>query len=161
VGVLLELARQMSAKRPDVGVDILFVDGEDSGRSDGWGASEETWCIGTQYWIKNMPYTQSTLPRYGILLDMVGGIDATFPREYVSDYYARAVNDKVWSMASASGYGKVFSNDQRGGLLSIPCQCRFVPPASTSSSVAIPKLVHSRLCGTPSTMTWSTSERAR
>lgn len=117
MGVLLELARQMSAKRPDVGVDILFVDGEDSGRSDGWGASEETWCIGTQYWIKNMPYTQSTLPRYGILLDMVGGIDATFPREYVSDYYARAVNDKVWSMASASGYGKVFSNDQRGGLI--------------------------------------------
>ncbi|WP_300920808.1 M28 family peptidase [uncultured Muribaculum sp.] len=117
VGVLLEIARQMSAKRPDVGVDILFVDGEDSGRSDGWGASEETWCIGTQYWIKNMPYTQSTLPRYGILLDMVGGIDATFPREYVSDYYARAINDKVWSMASASGYGKVFSNDQRGGLI--------------------------------------------
>ncbi len=114
--VLIELARQFGMKSPEVGVDLLFVDGEDSGNSSSWKSHEETWCLGTQYWVNNMPYTAETMPRYGILLDMVGGVDAKFYREYVSQRLAGEVNDKVWSNASAAGYGKSFINEERGGI---------------------------------------------
>lgn len=116
VGVLLELARHFNEKRPQIGVDLLFVDGEDSGNSGSWGTNEETWCLGTQYWVKHMPYTPENMPRYGILLDMVGGIDAKFYREYLSQGFAESVNDKVWSHASAAGYDDYFLNDVRGGI---------------------------------------------
>ena len=116
VGILLELARQFNEKQPSVGVDLLFVDGEDSGNSSAWGNSEETWCLGTQYWVKHMPYTHDNMPRYGILMDMVGGIDAKFYREYLSQQFAESVNDKVWSNADAAGYDRFFLNDVRGGI---------------------------------------------
>ncbi len=117
VGVLLELARLFNEKSPDVGVDLLFVDGEDSGNSGSWGSNEDTWCLGTQYWVKHMPYKAENTPRYGILLDMVGGIDARFYREYVSESSASEVNDKVWSNASAAGFDKYFlNNNVRGGI---------------------------------------------
>ena len=41
VGVLLEIARCLSIEKPTIGVDILFVDGEDYGNS---GGSEDSWC---------------------------------------------------------------------------------------------------------------------
>lgn len=117
VGVLLEIARQLNIKRPDIGVDILFVDAEDAGRSEGFGSSEDTWCLGTQYWLDNMPYADGVMPVYGILLDMVGGINARFYREYISDQYAEDLNSKVWAIAEASGYGEIFPNQQGGGIV--------------------------------------------
>lgn len=116
VGVLLELARAFQGKSPEVGVDLLFVDGEDSGNSGAWGSSEETWCLGTQYWVNHMPYAAENMPRYGILLDMVGGENAKFYREYLSQGFAERINDKVWGNASAAGYDKYFLNDVRGGI---------------------------------------------
>lgn len=117
VGVLLELARQFKMKRPDVGVDILFVDAEDMGRSGDEG-SELSWCLGTQMWGKDLPYgSVDERPVYGIVLDMVGGRDAVFYREYVSDRMARWVNDKVWGNAAQSGFSSRFVNEIRGSLV--------------------------------------------
>ena len=39
VGVLLEIARQLGLDRPEIGVDLLFVDAEDSGDS----GDNESW----------------------------------------------------------------------------------------------------------------------
>ncbi len=117
VGVLLEVARQFNMKRPEIGVDILFTDAEDYGRIEGWGVSEETWALGVQYWVKNMPYENGKFPAYGILLDMVGGLDAKFHREYYSEQYASGIIDKVWSIATASGYGHIFINRPAGGII--------------------------------------------
>ena len=114
VGVLLEIARCLQIKRPTIGVDILFVDAEDYGTSFG---AENTWCLGAQYWVNNMPYKQGRVPQYGILLDMVGGIDAKFHREYLSQYLAPSVVDKVWGMASALEYGNVFANQIGGSIV--------------------------------------------
>lgn len=114
VGVLLEIARCLQEKKPMIGVDILFVDAEDYGNS---GDNEDTWCLGTQYWIKNLPYSPSRMPQYGILLDMVGGKDAKFHREYVSQYVAPSIVDKVWTTAVASGYGDVFVNELGGSIV--------------------------------------------
>ncbi len=114
VGVLLEIARCLQERKPMIGVDILFVDAEDYGNS---GDNEDTWCLGTQYWIKNLPYSPSRKPQYGILLDMVGGKDAKFHREYVSQYVAPSIVDKVWTAAVASGYGDVFVNELGGSIV--------------------------------------------
>lgn len=117
VAVLLEIARHLNDSLPRVGIDLLFVDGEDSGRSDGFGNNDETWCLGTQYWVNHMPYAPDALPRYGILLDMVGGLNAIFYREYVSERNASEINDKVWAVAKAAGYGDRFQNAIRGGVI--------------------------------------------
>lgn len=113
VAVLLDVARALRANPVDsIGVDILLTDLEDSG-TDG---DDTSWCLGTQKWVENMPYTDANLPVYGILLDMVGGHDATFPREMISDQYARTVNDKVWAVAAVSGLQARFPN-RRGGAV--------------------------------------------
>ena len=112
VGVLLEIARCLGQKQPTIGVDILLTDAEDYGTSGG----DDTWCLGTQYWVKNMPYEMGQLPAYGILLDIVGGIDAKFYREYFSERFASRINDKVWAMANASGYGTRFINSTEGAV---------------------------------------------
>ncbi|MCM1162817.1 MAG: M28 family peptidase [Muribaculaceae bacterium] len=117
VGVILELARIMGKHQPPVGVDILFVDAEDYGQSEGFSNHDESWALGTQHWVRNMPYHPDSLPAYGVLLDMVGGMDAKFHREYFSDKNAPGVVDKVWSIASRSGYGAKFVNIEGGAVV--------------------------------------------
>lgn len=116
VGVLLEIARNLNTQRPNIGVDILFTDAEDYGLSDGTIESESTWCLGTQYWTKNMPYKIGCYPEYGILLDIVGGINARFHHEYYSIRYAPSIVEKVWSIAEMCGYGKIFINSTGGAI---------------------------------------------
>lgn len=117
VGVLLEVARNLNSKEAPVGVDILFVDAEDYGQASGFSTHDSSWCLGTQYWIDNIPYNAGSLPRYAVLLDMVGGMGAKFHREYFSDKYARALVDRVWSTAARSGYGNRFINKSGGSVV--------------------------------------------
>lgn len=117
VAVLLEAARLLGRALPDsLGVDLLFTDMEDSGTSDG-PESESSWCLGTQEWVKQMPYTAANRPRYGILLDMVGGQGAVFHREYFSNQLAPGVVDRVWAVARESGYGDRFVNSTGGAVV--------------------------------------------
>jgi hypothetical protein len=108
VAVLIEIARVLQQKDPNIGVDILLVDAEDQGNS----GSDESWCLGAQYWAANKPADYK--PRYGILLDMVGGQNPVFPREGNSYIHASHVQDKVWAAAAAMGYGNIFINEQTG-----------------------------------------------
>ena len=72
VAVLLEIARQFRVNPPEnIGVDMLFVDAEDYGTSEGFSTNDESWCLGTQYWVRHAPYTGENKPRYCIVLDMV------------------------------------------------------------------------------------------
>lgn len=112
VGVLLEIARQCGIFSPSVGVDVLFVDAEDAGVE----GDDESWARGTQYWVANMPEESMPLPDYVVLLDMVGGQDAKFPREMFSDIYAGALNSRVWGIASRLGLASRFP-DRRGGAV--------------------------------------------
>ncbi len=113
VGVLLEVARQLGMERPAVNVEIFLTDAEDYGSSDG--LSEDSWCLGTQYYLASNPYGGER-PAYGILLDMVGGRDATFCREQFSELYAKPVNDKVWAQAKSAGLSSRFV-DRIGGAI--------------------------------------------
>lgn len=118
VGVLLETARQLGLNSPSVGVDILFVDAEDCGADSDSGVadSEATWCLGSQHWASNLPYTAANRPRFGILLDMVGGRDAVFRPEYFSSLYAPDIVSKVWGRARAEGLGSRFVMRPGGGV---------------------------------------------
>lgn len=112
VAVLLELARLFQEKEPAVGVDIVFLDTEDYGDPDG--NSEDSWCLGTQYWAKNPHYTR--VPQYGILLDMVGGDNPHFGIDAASQYYAKDVVSKVWNIANGLGH-KEFKNETSGQII--------------------------------------------
>lgn len=117
VAALMEIGRHINEMDLPVGVDLLFVDAEDYGRSGGFTPNEETWCLGTQYWAEHLPYTAEDMPRYGICLDMVGGTGAVFHREFVSDMKAKDVVDKVWNVALLSGYEDRFINSSGGSLI--------------------------------------------
>lgn len=111
VSVLLEIARIINEKDPNIGVDFLFVDAEDQGTS---GGAETTWCLGSQYWAQTVKPEYAKSVRFGILLDMVGAKGAVFPREGTSVRYASNVVEKVWSAAKDLGYGAYFVNSVTG-----------------------------------------------
>lgn len=111
VGVLLEIARNLGIERPAIGVDILLTDVEDYGARDDAGVArtDDTWCLGTRQWVENdMPYTAADMPRYGILLDMVGAAGAKFHREYFSAHGAPLPTARVWDMAAKLGLAERF-----------------------------------------------------
>lgn len=115
VGVLLEIARLIQQQQPELGIDLIFFDAEDYGAPQFYKGEhkEEYWCLGSQYWARS-PHVQGYNARFGILLDMVGGKDATFLKEYYSEQYAKGVNKKVWKKANDSGYGRYFVNETSG-----------------------------------------------
>lgn len=108
--VLLELARVFHAQKPEIGIDLLLTDVEDWGAED----NEDSWALGTQYWVANM-HRADYKPLFGILLDMVGAKDATFHREAYSDMYAPSVVDEVWRIAAEQGYSRFFVEGIGGG----------------------------------------------
>lgn len=108
VGVLLEIARNISKNQPLIGVDIILFDTEDYGEPQSLQLEKEnTWCLGSQYWSNN-PHTSGYYAKYGILLDMVGAKNATFPWEGVSYHYASDILKKVWQTADELGYSNYF-----------------------------------------------------
>ena len=122
VAVMLELARILTngkaekALHPQLGVDFVCFDAED------WGTPQwadvpddaDSWALGAQYWSKNLP--QGYEARYGILLDMVGGVGAQFFQEGISLQYAPEIVKKVWRSAREVGFGSYFPK-RMGGMV--------------------------------------------
>jgi hypothetical protein len=108
-GVLMEIARQLHLHPISRGIDIILFDLEDYGppQDTQTDQSTDTWGLGSQYWSAN-PHLPNYNARYGILLDMVGAAEATFPLEGFSMYYAPDITKRVWETAAAAGYGDYF-----------------------------------------------------
>lgn len=102
VALLLGVADALKAKPPTIGVDLLFVDGEDYGD---FADSTET-LIGSRYFAKHLPAGYSTL--FAVLWDMVGDRDLQFLEEGYSAQNAPEVVQRVWQTADRLGYGNVF-----------------------------------------------------
>ena len=118
VAVMMEIARQIQQKAPEIGVDLICFDAEDCGTPEWDDHGEDnswTWCIGSQYWA-GKHHIDGYTARYGILLDMVGGSNCVFEKEAYSMAYAPSVVDKVWSKAIRLGYGDLFKNANGGGV---------------------------------------------
>ncbi len=98
--ILLEVARILASQDLPVGVDLLFVDGED------YGPTVNDMFMGSEHFAANLPDGYD--PRYGVLLDMVGDAEPRFPIEGNSAERAPDVAQRVWSVAARLGYGQAF-----------------------------------------------------
>ena len=123
VGVLLECARQFRLQPlpENLGVDIVLFDLEDYGphQEDAEKFYDDRvnyWALGSQHWSKT-PHVYGYKAYYGILLDMVGGSNPNFPKEYYSQGYAAWVSNKVWRKAYDLGYRPYFTNEM-GAMVS-------------------------------------------
>ena len=107
VAVLLELARVFAKQRPDIGVYVIFLDGED------YGPGENDMYLGAKYFAANMSALAKANGRpikfdYGILLDMIGDKNLDIYYEQQSLAAAPEVAKKVWKAAADLGYDDVF-----------------------------------------------------
>lgn len=108
VAVLMELARLFRENPPPIGVDIILFDGEDYGEA----GDLDHYFLGSRYWGQNPPVANYN-PRFGILLDMVGGKGAQFPKEAYSMEYAPSLVNEIWRIGEEFGYDDLFL-DQMG-----------------------------------------------
>jgi hypothetical protein len=120
VGVLLETARQLSIKNPGIGITILLNDAEDQGTpefdKERFGSSNESWCLGTQYFAKTLDKSKNEYGQ-GILLDMVGGKFARFLMEEESRHTNSVLLEKTWRIAMQLGYNNYFIYNHTSGII--------------------------------------------
>jgi len=111
VGVILSILSSLKNNPTSMGIDVVFFDIEDYGQPENSGLPpmENSWCLGSQYWSKNLQ--DSVMPRWGILLDMVGGANATFLKEEISTMYASNLQNRIWNNAQTLGHGSNFINE--------------------------------------------------
>jgi glutaminyl-peptide cyclotransferase len=110
VAVLLGIADALKSRAPAVGVDLLFVDGEDYGSFDD---STES-LIGARYFARHMPAGYD--PMFAVVLDMVGDKDQQFYYEGNSNNFAPEVVQRVWRTAEQLGYSAIFIHGVRHTL---------------------------------------------
>jgi hypothetical protein len=99
VAVLLELMRVLKDQHPGVGVQFVFLDGEDLG------PGLDEMFLGAIAYTKAFP---KPMPNYGILLDMIGDKDLVVPREPNSAALAGGVQRALYTHAMTVGLGATF-----------------------------------------------------
>jgi len=108
VAVLMEIASVLARNKPPIGVDLLFVDGED------YGPGESDMYLGAKHFAANMP--QAYKPLYGILVDMVGDEQPVFLIEGNSQDAAPEVVERVWRTAEQLGLRNIFVRRSGGHI---------------------------------------------
>ena len=110
VAVLLGVADALKARAPAMGVDLLFVDGEDYGD---FSDSTES-LIGAWYFAAHKPAGYQ--PLFAVVFDMVGDKDLQIYYESSSQSFAPEVVQRVWRTAERLGYGSTFIHGVRHPL---------------------------------------------
>ncbi|MES2177619.1 MAG: M28 family peptidase [Gemmatimonadota bacterium] len=105
VGLFVALGDALKKVPPTVGVDLLFVDGEDYG-SD-WNPPYTDVLLGSQYFVNNLP-SADYKPMFGVLWDMIADTDLNILQEPKSIEAAPEVVTKVWQKAEEFGYSDYF-----------------------------------------------------
>jgi Zn-dependent M28 family amino/carboxypeptidase len=112
VGMFVALGDLLKKTKPNVGVDMLFTDGEDYGA---FGPPEVDVLIGSKYFAAHPP-SPGYKPLYGVLWDMIGDKDLRIPYEMNSFKQAPEVVSRVWQTAADMGYGDVFVQESGGEI---------------------------------------------
>ena len=108
VGLFLALGDEFKKTPPSVGVDLLFVDGEDWGAFDPDSAGNYPDALfGSQYFASHLP-SPGYQPLFGVLFDMIGDADLQIYQEANSVQRAPEVVRRVWETAAQLGYGDYF-----------------------------------------------------
>lgn len=105
VAVLLELASLLHATPPAIGVDVVLFDGEDYGKE----MDHQRYLIGSRHFARQKD--ADYVPRFGILLDMVGDTFLELPREKHSVQFAPDIVSLVWSTARELGITQFVDQD--------------------------------------------------
>lgn len=105
VGLLVALGDALRKTPPNVGVDLLFVDGEDYGRS--FDPPYTDVLLGSQYFAEHLP-SPDYRPIYGVLWDMIADEHLDIYQEQLSVNSAPEVVSRVWQKAADLGYAKYF-----------------------------------------------------
>jgi hypothetical protein len=105
VALLIALGDVLAKTPPSVGVDLLFVDGEDYGSFAD--ANQSDVLIGSRYFAEHLP-SPDYRPLFGVVWDMIGDRDLTIHQEGHSVEAAPEVVQRVWQTARDLGYGEHF-----------------------------------------------------
>jgi glutaminyl-peptide cyclotransferase len=106
VAVLLGMADALKQLAPGIGVDLLFVDGEDYGDFD----RDTDVLLGSRYYAQHP--APGPAPRFAILFDMIGDRELQIPQEGFSLVGAPDVVEQVWALAARLGHADVFVPEQ-------------------------------------------------
>ena len=103
VALLVALGDVLKLTPPTVGVDLLFVDGEDYGDF----TTYKDVLLGSIHFADNLP-SPGYQVLFGVLWDMIGDRDLQIYQERNSLQAAREVVKKVWDVAARLGYSRYF-----------------------------------------------------
>ncbi len=109
VGLFLALGDALKSAPPSVGVDLLFVDGEDYGQ---FGPPDIDVLMGSEYFAHHLPSTDYQI-LFGVLWDMIGDADLQIYQEQISAEKAPEVVTRVWEAAADLGYSSYFRPETR------------------------------------------------
>jgi len=104
VGLFVALGDLLKKTPPNVGVDLLFVDGEDYGT---FGPPDVDVLIGSTYFASHLP-SPGYQPIFGVLFDMIGDKNLDIYQEQNSLARAPEVVSRVWKEAADLGYSQYF-----------------------------------------------------
>jgi glutaminyl-peptide cyclotransferase len=104
VALFLALGDVLRKTPPAVGVDLLFVDGEDYGE---FAPQLVDVLLGSTYFAGHLP-SPGYRPLFGVLWDMIADRDLHILVEPYSNEGAPEVVSRVWQTARDLGYGDVF-----------------------------------------------------
>jgi glutaminyl-peptide cyclotransferase len=105
VALFLGIGDALRKAPSNVGVDLLFVDGEDYGD---FGTMKDV-LLGSTYFASHLP-SPDYKPLYAVLWDMIGDKDLDIYQEPYSLQRAPEVVSLVWNEAEALGYSRYFIN---------------------------------------------------
>jgi hypothetical protein len=105
VGLFVALGDALKKMPPNVGVDLLFVDGEDYGTS--FDPPYADVLLGSQYFASHLP-SPDYHPIFGVLWDMIADADLNILQEATSVNAAPEVVRRVWQKAADLGYSNYF-----------------------------------------------------
>jgi len=116
VGLFVALAAALRKTPPIIGVDLLFVDGEDWGAFEDWNdtTKNKDVLIGSQYFARTMP--AGYRPVFGVVFDMIGDKALQIYQEGNSVNAAPEVVSRVWAAAKELGYEKAFLPEAGGPI---------------------------------------------
>jgi peptidase M28-like protein len=105
VALFVAIGDALKKTPPSVGVDLLFVDGEDYGD---FGTMKDV-LLGSTYFAAHLP-SPDYKPLYAVLWDMIGDKDLDIYQEPFSLQRAPEVVSLVWNEAQSLGYSRYFIN---------------------------------------------------
>ncbi len=98
--VLMEIASVLKDIPPDIGVEIVFFDGEDFGRP----GLHQDYFLGSKALAREWArFHGESRPTCAVILDMVGDADLSFRRETKSIAQAAWLSDHLWNTGRAMG----------------------------------------------------------